>query len=422
VHRPLIQSPSLPTILKNREKPYLFRSLLSITSLCGCHSARPVWTRMPLCLASAVGRIRRPLARPHRERFSPLLSCALVVVVLTLHVAHTATRRAKTDAGGTSGGGARAPLVLVRPPIWAKPSTGGSGSRASPLVAGSTLSTARINWPWSSPFYVAHICFNCFRRFKCMLKLFHFDVAKVNWGVLHMLYMLQVFQMHVASICSKCFIYFQNYVAIVFDLDVAYVSHICCNCMFQNVSAISVSCCSKWFYVASCKCCVFGYFVCSTYILQVHVPSISSVLRRMLLLIFFSCCKCFIVLFGRERGGEQEDRAGGLQTRALGVGWSVLRLRARRVRLSSAVRSERPERVWIMTGERRYGSGVRAWDVANLDEGGTMADWGGLRWHPSKHPSASHSVFNSFRLERFTVKSAGNRKSIFHRTATRYRL
>jgi hypothetical protein len=82
-----------------------------------------------------------------------------------------------------------------------------------------------------------------------------------------MLHILQVFQMHVASVCLKCLICFQTYVAIVFDLDVAYVSHICCNYMFQNVLAVSVLRCSKWFHVASCKYYFFGCFMCSTHML-----------------------------------------------------------------------------------------------------------------------------------------------------------
>jgi hypothetical protein len=57
--------------------------------------------------------------------------------------------------------------------------------------------------------------------------------------------MLQVFQRHVARVCLKCFIYFQMHVAIVFDLDVAYVATIC----FKYFSCFSlmlqkvVSCC-----------------------------------------------------------------------------------------------------------------------------------------------------------------------------------
>jgi len=61
------------------------------------------------------------------------------------------------------------------------------------------------------------------------LQLFLMDVAKVDQG---MLQMLQVFQKHVGSICSKYFICFQTYVAIFFYLDVAYVFTHVANIMF----------------------------------------------------------------------------------------------------------------------------------------------------------------------------------------------
>jgi hypothetical protein len=105
-----------------------------------------------------------------------------------------------------------------------------------------------------------------------MLQLFHLDVAKVDRGMLHM---LQVFQMNDAIVCSKCFICFQTYVAIIFYLDVAYVSHICCNYMLQNISAVLVLCCIKWFHVASCKCYFWMFHVFYT-----HVAN--------------ACSKCFI--------------------------------------------------------------------------------------------------------------------------------
>ena len=102
-----------------------------------------------------------------------------------------------------------------------------------------------------------------------------------------MLYMLQVFQGHVTSVCSKCFIYFRTYVAIVFNLDVAYVAivyskclscfslmlqqvvfmlqvffwmcscalHTCCKSMFQMFDLFSVLCC---IYVTSVLCCSAG--------------------------------------------------------------------------------------------------------------------------------------------------------------------
>jgi len=80
--------------------------------------------------------------------------------------------------------------------------------------------TTGINRPRLPLPYVANVCFRCFSRFKGMLQLFIMDVAKVDWGMFHMLH---VFQKHAASVCSKCFICFQTYVAIVFYLDVSYV-------------------------------------------------------------------------------------------------------------------------------------------------------------------------------------------------------
>ena len=64
-----------------------------------------------------------------------------------------------------------------------------------------------------------------------MLHMFYLEVAKVDL-VLHM---LQCLYAYVASVCLKCFSYFQTYVAMVY-LDVAYVAlaiHICCKRMFQ---------------------------------------------------------------------------------------------------------------------------------------------------------------------------------------------
>ena len=83
-----------------------------------------------------------------------------------------------------------------------------------------------------------------------MLQLFHFDVAKVDRGMLHMLHILQVFQRHVASVYSKCFIYFQTYVASIL-IRILHMFHI----YVRNVSAISVLCCGKCFHV--CKLQVF---------------------------------------------------------------------------------------------------------------------------------------------------------------------
>jgi hypothetical protein len=66
-----------------------------------------------------------------------------------------------------------------------------------------------------------------------MLQLFHFDVAKVDRGMLHM---LQMFQMYVASVCSKCFICFRRILQSLFiwmlHMFHTYVTTVCSK-MFQ---------------------------------------------------------------------------------------------------------------------------------------------------------------------------------------------
>jgi hypothetical protein len=110
--------------------------------------------------------------------------------------------------------------------------------------------TSLLLFAFSLP-YIAYVCFKCFRRFRCMLQLFHLDVAKVHRGILHM---LQVFQKHVASVYSKCFICFQTYVAIVFLILLlrkfyTYVATVCSKCFscFNLMLQQVVSCCKSQF-------------------------------------------------------------------------------------------------------------------------------------------------------------------------------
>jgi hypothetical protein len=69
---------------------------------------------------------------------------------------------------------------------------GASGAHAPWLAAGSHPNGwNRLARPSLS--YVVYVCFKYFRRFRCMLQLFYFDVAKVVRGMLHMLHILQLF-------------------------------------------------------------------------------------------------------------------------------------------------------------------------------------------------------------------------------------
>jgi hypothetical protein len=93
-----------------------------------------------------------------------------------------------------------------------------------------------------------------------------------------MLHMLQVFQSHIVSVLFKMFHLFSMYVKIFFiwmlHMFYTYVATI-----FPNASVISILCCSKWFYIASCKS---GYFMCFTHMLQVYVLNVLSIFRRIL--------------------------------------------------------------------------------------------------------------------------------------------
>jgi hypothetical protein len=107
--RPLIHSPSPPTVKKRKKSSYPFRSLLSTTAPCGCHSIRPVLNTdaiLPCCCHA-------PLARPCCNRFSP----------------------PPFPRAGPSG--ARSAHRACRPPGRAKLAASGDGARAPPLPVGS---------------------------------------------------------------------------------------------------------------------------------------------------------------------------------------------------------------------------------------------------------------------------------------------
>jgi hypothetical protein len=172
--------------------------------------------------------------------------------------------------------------------------------------------------------YIAYVRYKCLRRFRCMLQLFHLDVAKIDREMLHILHMLQVFQKHVASVCSRCFICFQTYVAIVFLSG-------CCICFTHmlrqyvpNILAVSILCCNKWFHVASRN---FRCFMCFTHMLRVHIPNVSSIFRHMLHSNVFHI-EVFYVVWPEascrprgERGGGQRRPAGVETGRSAHVEW-----------------------------------------------------------------------------------------------------
>jgi hypothetical protein len=68
--------------------------------------------------------------------------------------------------------------------------------------------TAGIDWPRLPLPYVANVCFRCFSRFKGMLQLFLMDVTKVDWGCCTCCKcfrgMLQAFVQNVSSVPDVC--------------------------------------------------------------------------------------------------------------------------------------------------------------------------------------------------------------------------
>jgi hypothetical protein len=103
------------------------------------------------------------------------------------------------------------------------------------------------------------------------------DVAKVDQDVTYIAWcsrgMLQVFSEACCKRLVKMFYLFQTYVASVFYLDIAYVSHICCKSMFgmfqlfQSYIAISV-------FMLQVVSVLSGCCICFTHMLQVYVPNV----------------------------------------------------------------------------------------------------------------------------------------------------
>jgi hypothetical protein len=119
------------------------------------------------------------LACHHRECFSLLpVTRASAGGPCSVRRARRLPGRAKAGAGG--GGAHVRRWCRCAQPAEPSPVLVAVGARASPLAASSDLGGwNRSALAFPSP-YVAYVCFNYFRRFKYMLQLFHFDVAKVD--------------------------------------------------------------------------------------------------------------------------------------------------------------------------------------------------------------------------------------------------
>jgi hypothetical protein len=95
----------------------------------------------------------------------------------------------------------------------------------------------------------------CFKRFKCMLQVFHTDVAKVDQDLTHVVMavhvccqlLFSVFHLF-SAVCCKCVYldvaYVFTYMMQVFYLDVVYVYNIfkCFSDFFASVSDTCFKC------------------------------------------------------------------------------------------------------------------------------------------------------------------------------------
>ena len=97
-----------------------------------------------------------------------------------------------------------------------------------------------------------------------------------------MLHMLQVFQINIASVCSKYFIYFGRMFASIFYLDVAYVSHTCCKSMFQM------------FHLSASVFMLQVISVLKVAYITVAIHVYCKCMLQMFQLFSEVCCKCFI--------------------------------------------------------------------------------------------------------------------------------
>jgi hypothetical protein len=97
------------------------------------------------------------------------------------------------------------------------------------LRAASTAPVRHVAWPCCTKSVCCkHMC-QVFQMLQMYVQVLHMDVTKKK------IWMLQWLYMYVASVYSKCFIYFRHMLQ-VFYLKVAYVAvaiHICCKHMFQ---------------------------------------------------------------------------------------------------------------------------------------------------------------------------------------------
>ena len=110
-----------------------------------------------------------------------------------------------------------------------------------------------------------------------------------------------MFHIHVASVCPKCFICFQTYVAIIFYLDVAYVFTHMLQQYVPNVSVVSILCCNKCFFMLQ------WFYLVVVYVSHTCCMRMSQIFHLCQLYVAF---ECFMLEVQTADVGVHEGRQG----------------------------------------------------------------------------------------------------------------
>jgi hypothetical protein len=141
-----------------------------------------------------------------------------------------------------------------------------------------------------------------------------------------MLHMLQWLHTYVASVRSKCFIYFSRCI-----LQVCLFR--CCICVIhmlqeyiQNVSAVLVLCCNKCFNVASCKRFIWMLHMFYTHVASVCVSNVSSASDVCCIQVFHvASVSCFREVCLESHGAQTRRWRRGAASQGPTCGWGARR-------------------------------------------------------------------------------------------------
>jgi hypothetical protein len=156
------------------------------------------------------------------------------------------------------------------------------------VLARRRLRTRRLESPGPELPHVVTACFKCFRCFVGMFQVFSCGCCKSRFECYiccnDCTCMLQVSVPNVLSV-------FSNVCCKSVYLDVAYVSHICCNCKSRSGCCMCCNDCTRMLQVWISGCCT-----CFTHMLQVFHLDVAYVFQ-VFFMCFRMCCRCIFRMF-----------------------------------------------------------------------------------------------------------------------------